>query len=160
MDLIEKYNDSELIVLENEGREGVKYFVDLASGFSIRGLSETYDNSGRPVEFQHCDEICPRDEEGDPVAECGCLETTVRAKNYHDGSKMRTIIILADEDEFECDYSEVEDEDRSAILAALRDAEFAGEERGGIQEYKGGNYVISQSQWQGDWALYTLTEKE
>lgn len=156
-DLIEKYADSELIVIESAGMEGTKYFVDLASGFTQKGISETYDNYGQQAEVQYCDDVCKVDAVGEPLPECGCVENTVRAMNYHDGNNFRTIIIQSDD--FDCNYSEVGGEERADILTALRNAEFAGESTG-IQEYKGGNYVISRSQWQGDWALYTLTEKE
>ena len=66
-DLISKFEDAELIVIEETTNDGPKYYIDRASNFSEKGLSETYGNYGQSVEFLHCDDesICPVDEEGE-----------------------------------------------------------------------------------------------
>ena len=83
---------------------------------------------------------------------------TCKGFDYWDGSNWKTIIT---ECEFhgEPSHNIVDDEDLVTELnEAIENKEFT-KEGFGVKTYESGNWEIDDSQWQGVWASYIITEK-
>lgn len=78
----------------------------------------------------------------------------VKGFDYWSGSNWRTVVVEAEH--YESRYAEVYDKKLIADLEkAIEDMELT-EQRAGAKIYRGGNYQITESFWQGTWAEYEL----
>lgn len=160
--LIKKYDD--IIFIQDDVTGSVE--VARAAWFKTMGESETYSNYGIQNTFEHCDDasICPvtEDEDGDEVREnCQCEEFEVRAYNFWNGSNFQTIVI--ESDTYDTRYSEITDEDEIAKYTEMLESAEFHHELTGVKEYLSEideELVISASIWQGEWSLFTISERD
>src|SRR5262249_38772857 len=142
MNLIKKWDDVIFIREEGEGR----ILVARDSWFKTMNSWETYNTYGQIGEH-----------ECSTPGECEC-EDEVKAHNYWNGHNYASVIIQADN--YDTRFTEVDDEDEiDRYTEALENAEFSRESTG-RQYYRANGLEITDSQWQGDWELYSIAEEE
>ena len=115
--------------------------------FDQMAICETYGPNGIRVECENKDE----------AGNCCC--ETVRGHTYWDGSNHQTIVIEAENHDVPFLLIEEDDTDYQQYVDAINDMEFSHETTG-HKHYTAPGFEISDSIWNGDWWLYSITERD
>lgn len=145
---------SEFTFIENNHTENPNGEILVIKTEDLKDLkfNEIRDGYGNLVEW----EFSGTDEEQSEQGE----EDYGKGIEFWDGSNWKTIVF---ESQYAPDYrySIIEDENQIAELTkAIETKEFDNDRQTGYVVYIGGDYKIIKSSWQGDWELFTMSEKD
>lgn len=121
---------------ENEG----EILVAKKEWFETKSIGDCYDSNGQPIDTE----------------EVGDYE--VEVYNYHDGSNFQSIVLDSPADE-DIDFDIVKDEAQILEMWQAVETKSYVQNKNGYTYYESGNFNLTQSHWQGSWALFTITEK-
>ena len=132
------------IFLKEQHRDEDRILAANDEWFDWMAICETYGPYGQQIECEN------KDENG------MCCCETVRGYTYWDGSNHQTVVIEAENHDVPFLLIEEGEDDYQQYVDAINDMEFSHETTG-HKHYTAPGFDLTDSIWNGDWWLYSIT---